>query len=279
MSTNQAKVFDLRKHANYKPDVAGLARNQLANARAAKEMTTVEFAETLGDLVGWPVTAEAVEAWETTAVPPGDVLVAAGMVSHQAPTGTGRAPASDLVGQVIGDRYSDVTAVYSSRSEFATKMPVHDLMANASEVRAVGLSLNMLCQQYSAQQLKQNIEAGMSMQLLFLDPAGNSIKSREKEEGYPAGHLSALTSLNIQTIERLQGQLSPEASDRLAVKVYDEVIRFNVLLIDTRLCIMQSYLPETRGVDSPTFVVERRWASGGLYSTFDLTFTSLWNRS
>lgn len=52
----------------------------------------------LAPLVGWPVSGETVEAWETDSIPPGDVLVAADTV-----TPTGHKPNNEqLIGGVLG---------------------------------------------------------------------------------------------------------------------------------------------------------------------------------
>lgn len=275
-----AEVVDLRTRSAYRPDLANLARGQLAAARMSRGLSSEEFAELLEPLLGWPVTASAVEAWETTAVPPGDVLVAAGLVTHENPSSVPEPYAGDLVGQIIGDRFSDVTAVYAMRSEFVSNVPTAALFNDAQDVRAAGLSLNVICQQYSEPKLRDNIEAGATYQCAFLDPAGRAIKAREIEEGYPPGHLSALTELNIQTlVQRVRNKLSPEARERLQIRTYDEVIRFNILLIDGQTCVIQPYLPEGRGVDSPTIVVSRRWPTAGLYPMFDQVFAALWERS
>lgn len=275
-----AQVVDLRTRAAYRPDLAGLARGQLAAARESRGLSADEFAELLEPLLGWPVTGSVVESWETTAVPPGDVLVAAGLVTHENPASVPAPYAGDLVGQIIGDRYSDVTAVYAMRSEFVSAMPPNVLFDDAQDVRAAGLSLNVICQQYSEPKLREHIEAGATYRCAFLDPAGYAIKAREAEEGYPAGHLSALNELNIQTlVKRVRDKLSPEAQERLQIRTYDEVIRFNILLIDGQTCVIQPYLPEARGVDSPTFVAQRRWPTAGLYPMFDQIFAALWERS
>lgn len=275
-----ADVVELRSRSAYKPDLAGLARGQLAAARQSRGLSPDEFAEILEPLLGWPVTAAAVEAWETTSVPPGDVLVAAGLVTHENPATVPDSYAGDLVGQIIGDRFSDVTAIYATRSEFVSSVPPTVLFDDAQDVRAAGLSLNVICQQYSEPKLRDQIEAGATYRCTFLDPAGDAIRAREIEEGYPPGHLSALTELNIQTlVKRVRDKLSSDARDRLEIRTYDEVIRFNVLLIDAQTCIIQPYLPEARGVDSPTLVASRRWPTAGLYPIFDQIFAALWDRS
>jgi hypothetical protein len=273
------KLIDLSGRSNYRPDIAALARNQVAAARANLGLTSSEFAEMLTTLVGWPVTPEAAESWELSTVPPGDVLVAAGLMTHSAPLGSVEPYSPDLLGQLIGDRFSDVAAVFASRSEFTSSMPPHTLLDGAQEVRAAGLSLNLICQQYSDQRLRQMITEGACLRCLFLDPGGTAIKAREQEEGYPPGHLSALTSLNMQILQqRVRDRLRPSAQKRLEIATYDETIRFNIILIDDQTCIMQPYLPETRGVDSPTFLIQRRWPAAGLFSTFDQLFSSLWER-
>lgn len=74
-------VVDLRTRSTYRPDYAALARNRLVLARRTLGLSTAEFAAMLSPLLGWPVTADAVQGWETGAVPPGDVLLAASTVS------------------------------------------------------------------------------------------------------------------------------------------------------------------------------------------------------
>jgi hypothetical protein len=181
------------------------------------------------------------------------------------------------VDQLLADRFSDVSAVYATRSEFISAMPPHTLFDSASKIRAVGLSLNLLCQQYAEQSLRRLAEAGTEIQCLFLDPDGSAIRDREREEHYPARHLSNLTRINIMTLqERVRGHLTPDAQSRFQIASYDETIRFNIVLIDDLIGVVQPYLPSQRGVDSPTFVLHRRWPELGLFPMFEAVFCSLW---
>lgn len=181
------------------------------------------------------------------------------------------------VDQLVADRFSDVSAVYATRSEFISSMPAHALFDSASRIRACGLSLNLLCQQYADQSLRQLAESGTEIQCLFLDPLGTAIHDREREEDFPAGHLSELTKINILTMqERVRDRLTAEARPRLLLATYDQTIRFNIVLIDDQVGVVQPYLPGIRGVDSPTFVLHRRWPQLGLFPTFESVFCSLW---
>lgn len=93
------KVVDLRTRTGYQTDFAAVARRRLAAARRALELPAPDFAAMLTPLVGWPVSGEAVEAWETEAVPPGDVLAAADTIAPVDP----RAGGEQLIGRILGE--------------------------------------------------------------------------------------------------------------------------------------------------------------------------------
>jgi hypothetical protein len=178
-----------------------------------------------------------------------------------------------------GGQLADVTAVYPSRADFAEALPTATLLNGARSVRAAGLSLNMFGQHPDGS-LRRMIEGGTTMRCLFLDPQGDAIRAREREEGHASGALVALTELNIGMLtERIRARLSPAARERLQVRVYDETIRFNIILIDERIGVVQPYMPESRGTDSPTLVLEPGRDSAGLFPVFAQVFESLWERS
>ncbi|MFF4205658.1 DUF5919 domain-containing protein [Streptomyces sp. NPDC001668] len=275
----QGAVVSLQDRRSYKPNLRALAQGQLRAAREAKGQSREEFADLLSTMLGWPVNAEAVEGWESTATPPGDVLVAAELITRQARPGLVDGDPGDALSQIVGDQFADLVGVFGSRSEFHSKMPISELLDNAKEIQACGLSLNFLCQTYSEARLRELIENGTTLHALFLKPYGRSIAEREREEGHPPQFLSALTAMNLTIVqERVADRLSPEARQRLKFAVYDEPIRFNVLIVDKQVCVAQPYLPDVRGVDSPTFLVRKRRVSGGLYATFEQIFTTLWDR-
>ena len=182
------------------------------------------------------------------------------------------------VDQPIADRYSDVSAVFATRSEFISSMPTHALFDHATSIRACGLSLNLLCQQYADHSLRRRSESGTSIRCLFLDPDGSAIRQREMEENYPPGTLADLTRINIRSLQdRVRDKLPEGARPNLQIATYDETIRFNIILIDEE--IVQPYLPALRGTDSPTFVLRRRWENQGLFPMFEAILSSLWARS
>jgi hypothetical protein len=274
----RSNLIDIRSRLDSRPDASSLARQRLASIRIRLNQTHAQFAKSLSTLIGWTPPPEAIDSWETVTVPPGDVIVAAELLGSDAPGDPalpGSTPGS--VADLLAERFSGIVGVYATRSDFVSRVPIQDLFDGASDIRASGLSLNLLCQQYGDSRLCRLLEHGTKITCLFLDPRGQSIAQREKEEGYSSGELSALTDMNIRTLnERVRRRVSAEASERLAVATYDEIIRFNIVLIDGHVCIAQPYLPAVRGIDSPTLVMTN--TDPGLFATFSEVFEWLWER-
>lgn len=178
-----------------------------------------------------------------------------------------------------GQGVADIVAVYPTRSEFTHDMPPGQLFNGAKRLRLAGLSLNLLCQQYPDRNLVELIESGTTVEALFLDPNGEHIRARGREEDQPETLLPTLTTVNIDTLRRVRAKLSGEAKDRLRIHTYDEVLRFNITIIDDDTCIVQPYMPGARGVESPTLIMERQTVGVGLFDTFEQVFTSTWERS
>jgi hypothetical protein len=174
---------------------------------------------------------------------------------------------------------ADVAAVYASRSQFADAADPLAMIQSASRIRAAGLSNNLICQQLPDQQLIRQLTDGTQLTCLFLAPAGEAIAAREREEEYQPGFLADLTRLNIQVMTRLRNRLPPAAQERLRLAVYDETIRFNILLFDSTTAVVQPYLPQSRGIDSPTLLIRRTSAPGGLYPIFERVYDAIAERS
>ena len=77
----------------------------------------------------------------------------------------------------------------------------------------------------------------------------------------------------------MRDRLPCDARDRIRIAVYDETIRFYIILVDDRTCVVQPYLPHARGIDGPTLLLQRSDAADGLYPVFEQVYESLEERS
>ncbi|MEV7351260.1 DUF5919 domain-containing protein [Micromonospora chalcea] len=259
--------------------------------RHALRMSIRDFAEHLGvserTVSKWEAGRDAVQPRPEIQAALDTALARAGNEVHRRfRSGLGLADAAELRQGAAdiqaegngGTSVADVTAVFRNRAELSAHLPADRILDGARKVRAMGLSLNLLCQHYPDHRWRQLIEGGAQVRCLFLDPDGSAIQAREREESFPAGQLAALTKLNIETMLRVRDRLSGDMYGNVQLALYDETLRFNVLLIDD-LCLAQAYLPTSRGVDSPTFVMRRREPTTGLYPVYEQIFDSQWERS
>lgn len=173
---------------------------------------------------------------------------------------------------------ADIESVFPTRIEFLKALPPQELFKDARQIDIAGLSLNILCQQYSDTDIVRLLDGGTRIRCLFLDPTGEHIRNREIEEGHPPGLLSSLTDLNIRTLDRIRNLVARDSVGGLEIHVYDEPIRFNITIIDSQICVMQPYLPKARGVESPTFVA-RKSDRSGIFTTFTSIFEIMWTSS
>jgi len=77
----------------------------------------------------------------------------------------------------------------------------------------------------------------------------------------------------------LRDRFPADSRDRLRLAVYDETIRFNIILVNDHICVAQAYMPSARGVDSPTLLIRRTQSDGGLYPVFEQVFEAIAERS
>jgi transcriptional regulator with XRE-family HTH domain len=186
-------------------------------------------------------------------------------------------PASQAYEHFAG-AVADVTAVYLTRIQFLTAYPLDELFGDANDIGMSGLSLNLLCQQYPDTEITRLLCDGTSIRCLFLKPGGRYVTDRESEERHAPEVLSNLTTLNIRTLQRIQARIPEQAAANLQIRVYDEPVRFNIILINATVAIVQPYLPNARGVESPTLVIEKCDGTRGLFDVFTNTFEYYWDR-
>ncbi|MGH3624984.1 MAG: DUF5919 domain-containing protein [Sciscionella sp.] len=170
-----------------------------------------------------------------------------------------------------------IVVAFATRSEFSHEIPPRHLFDGASSIRLMGLSLNLICHQYSGNALTEMLEGGTTVDCLFLNPDGQHMALREQEEDDESGTLAELTRINMRVLRKLRAKLSDEAKDNLRIRTYDAVVRFNITIVDGATCVVQPYLPKTRGVESPTLVLAKQPTGTGLFTIFAQVLSETWD--
>lgn len=165
---------------------------------------------------------------------------------------------------------------FVSRAELTRAYPPAEILAEATRVQVMGLSLNQVVQSVSDRQLRAALDGGLELQCLFLQPYSRYISDREAEEAHAAGVLSQLTATNIDTLKRAHRHLPAEMAHRLQLRTYDAPLRFHIMVVDDTLALVQLYLPTARGTESPALVLRPTTTPPDLFTEFATVFTDAW---
>lgn len=165
---------------------------------------------------------------------------------------------------------------FVSRAELTRAYPPAEILAEATRVRVMGLSLNQVVQSVSDRQLRAALDGGLELQCLFLQPYSRYISDREAEEAHAAGVLSQLTATNIDTLRRARRHLPAAMAHRLQLRTYDAPLRFHIMVVDDSLALVQLYLPTARGTESPALVLRPTATPPDLFTEFATVFADAW---
>jgi hypothetical protein len=170
-----------------------------------------------------------------------------------------------VVEELVGDRYADVIGVHPDRVRLQRQLPVEDLLAGARRLDAIGIGLNLLCQNFTGRRLFRLAADGCRVRLLFLNPASSAVRRRERELGLGRGELARAVETNIMHVRRVRARLRDTGG--FEIRVFDETPRFTAYLVDgdgpDGVGVVQPYLRRARGSESPALVLRGGGAGAG----------------
>jgi lambda repressor-like predicted transcriptional regulator len=169
-----------------------------------------------------------------------------------------------------------ITDVFLSRAELTANYPPAGILAEATRLQVMGLSLNQIAQSVTDRQLRAAVGRGTQLQCLFLEPYSRYTSDREAEEGHTANLLSQLTVTNIDTLKRARRHLPADTAHQLQLRTYHAPLRFHIMIIDESVAIAQFYLPAARGTESPALVLRPTTTPPDLFSEFTTVFNDAW---
>lgn len=280
----RGKVVDLRQHAAYKPDLAALAREQVAAGRRKLGLTPQAFADLLAPLLGWSPSAEVIEGWETTAVPPGDVILAVGMATQNADQDVLAVALSsdaerviDLLGSVVGDLNRvlgapDVVRAYGTRGMIA-RPEWNGIITDARQhVWLYGMAeLGYALDDAVPGILEQAAADGCEIRVLLLDPGYAGTTDIDTDEGNPPGTLSP----RIRAAHARFQQMAVRCAGRMHIRVYNAPPTVSIVRGDRRM-LVTPYLRFFVGSNSPTFELEEM-PDGKMFDRYSRHFETVWS--
>lgn len=277
------KVVNLRRNPAYKPDLATLAREQVVAGRRKLGLTQREFAELLSPLLGWSPTPEIVDGWETTAVPPGDVILAIGMATSNAEQNVLTVALTsdaervvDILGGVVGDLNRvlgapDVIRAYETRG-MITRSQWNGIIEDCkNHVWLYGMAeLGYALDDAVPGLLRKAAVSGCDIRVLLLDPNYTGASDIDVDEGNPPGTLSP----RIRAARARFSEMMAQCDGRMHVRVYNAPPTVSIVRGDDRM-LVTPYLRFFVGGNSPTFELEDI-PEGKMFDRYCRHFETVW---
>lgn len=280
------KVVNLRQHASYKPDLAALARDQVATSRAKLGQTYQEFAGTLTPLLGWAPSAQLIEGWETSVVPPGDVVLAVGLASQGAShdvltvaLNSGASRVVDMLSTMMGDLdrilgAPDVVRAYAMRG-LINRPEWNGIIRGAQKhIWLYGMAeYGYALDDEVPGILEEAATNGCDIRVLLLDPEYAGTVDIDADEGNPAGTLSPRIRAAINRFR----QMAVRCNAQMHIRIYNAPPTVSIVRADDRM-LVTPYLRFFVGSNSPTFEL-KDMPDGKMFGRYTRHFDNVWNLS
>jgi hypothetical protein len=275
-------VVPLVHQARYRPDLAAIARAQVASARDRLGLTYDEFADLLAPLLGWAPTGPVVESWETIATPPGDVILAVGLATQgqqssvvQLAMTSGAERVIDLLSSVVDDLERvagspDVVRAYAMRGLIARPEWNRIIEGTRTNLWLYGMAeMGYALDDQVPGLLADAAARGCDIRVLLLDPDYAAINDIDLDEGNPAGTLSPRIRAALARFAAMS-----ERCATMQIRLYHATPTISIVRGDDRM-LVTPYMRFFTGGNSPTFELQN--AGGNLFDRYARHFENTWN--
>lgn len=143
--------------------------------------------------------------------------------------------------------------VSETRNDERNRELLGSALKGASEIRALGIANNILTTEASVDFYREFLVSRKGrLKLMFLDPAGASIRDRERAENRKKGTLSFGVQHNLEDMQKyleICGRQDADVFRRVEIRLYDFDPHLNCLLVDGRMAFVHT-TARTRGAST-----------------------------
>jgi len=281
VADSPADVVSLGAHSGYRPNFRGLASGQVSAARSKLGLTHAEFAERLGGMLGWTPSAAVVKRWEQGSIPPGDVVLAAAVISQAvpgdvltvplSPAAERRAGLMSAIGPALVHDISEAVTPYADRGLIARQQWNEIIRGATSDLWLSGMAEFGYASDDEVPDILAAATAnGCRVKILLLNPDSPVTKEIDGDEGSPPGTLATRV---LAALARF-GQMRRACGAGMAVRIYDGYPTASIVRGDGMM-LVTPYLRFFIGSNSPTFELHAELAAK-MFSRYARLFESTW---
>jgi len=251
-----ADVVSIARRPGYQADYRGLACAQVRAAREKLGLSIEEFAEYLSDQLGWNVDPVVVIRWEQSAVPPGDVVLAAAVTAQGMPGDVLALPLTETAGR----RAAMMSAIEPALHSGEAVTPYADrglitrdqwngiIRGTTSHLWLYGMAeFGYATDDEVPAIVGETAAAGGEVRVLLLSPDYADIADIDASEGSPPGTLESRIRAALARFSEMRAAFG----GRPELRVYDTHPTVSVVRGDGEM-LVTPYLRYFIGSNSPT---------------------------
>ena len=153
---------------------------------------------------------------------------------------------------------NELKKVFTRRSMMNKSWNLSKMISVAKKIECLGISNNEMTLNMDADVLRNALENGTEIELLFLDPKSKFVRFREKEEKQDKNTIKNNTEATLSFIRRMKKSASSGTFSNLKIFTYDGLPRMNMIFIDETHLLLQYYANSVPGASNPCFYIKRQ---------------------
>lgn len=153
---------------------------------------------------------------------------------------------------------NELKKVFIRRSAMNKSWDLAKMISVARKIECLGISNNEMTLNMDADILRNALENGTEIELLFLDPRSRFVRFREKEEKQDKNTIKNNTETTLSFIRRMKKSATSGSFTNLKIYTYDGLPRMNMIFIDETHLLLQYYANSVPGASNPCFYIKRQ---------------------
>lgn len=153
---------------------------------------------------------------------------------------------------------TELKKVFTRRAVMNKSWDLAKMVAVAKKIECLGISNNEMTLNMDADVLRNALNNGTKIELLFLDPRSKFVRFREREEKQEKNTIKNNTEATLSFIRRMKNSGANGVFENLKIYTYDLLPRMNMIFIDERHLLLQYYANSVPGASNPCFYIKRQ---------------------
>lgn len=153
----------------------------------------------------------------------------------------------------------ELKKVFTRRSVMNKSWNLSKMVSVARKIECLGISNNEMTLNMDVSILKNALNNGTVIEMLFLSPKSKYVRFREKEEKQDRNTIKNNTEATLSFIKRLNKSGTNGDFENLRVFVYDSLPRMNMIFIDDMHLLLQYYANNVPGASNPCFYIKKQF--------------------